>query len=66
MRLQIGGIDHDRLRIGAFGGQADHDPGEDTVVTPAPPAIVERLCRSIFSWCIAPSQAIAIGEGNAA
>lgn len=66
MRLQIGCIDHDCLRIGALGGQADHDPGEDPVVTPALPAIIKCLGRSIFTRRIAPSQSIAIDEDNAA
>ena len=66
MRLQIGCIDHDCLRIGALGGQADHDPGEDPVVTPALPAIMKRLGRSLFPRRIAPPQAIAINEDNAA
>lgn len=30
----------------AFGGQAHHDPGEDAVVAPAFPTIVEDLCRA--------------------
>jgi hypothetical protein len=66
MRLQIGRIDHDCLQIGALGGQADDDPGEDDVIAPTLPAIIKRLGRSIFPRRIASSQATAIDEDNAA
>ena len=78
MRLQIGCIDHDCLRIGALSGQADHDPGEDPVIAPPLPAIVDGLRWSTFpvrafsrtggvrALTIAPPQAIAVDEDNAA
>lgn len=66
MRLQIGRIYHDHRRICVFGGQADHDPGEDTVIASTLPAIVEGLVRSIFPRRLTPSQAIAVDKNNAA
>ncbi len=36
-RPEIRRVDHDRLVLGAIGGQAHHDPGEDAVVAPARP-----------------------------
>ena len=59
-------FDHDRLRIGCLGGQAHHDPGEDTVIAPALPTVIKRLSRSIFLWCVSPSQAVAIDNNNSA
>jgi hypothetical protein len=64
--LEVGCIDHDGLVFGAFGGQAHHDPGEDPVVAPALPAVVEGLGWFVFLRCIAPAQAIAIDEDYAA
>ena len=55
-------IDHDRIVFGTFGGQAHHDPGEDAVVAPALPAVVEGLGRAVFLRRIAPAQPIAIDE----
>jgi hypothetical protein len=66
MRLQIGGIDHDGLRIGAIGGQAHHDPGEDAVIAATLSAIVEDLDRSIFPRRTVPAQAFAVDKDNAA
>jgi hypothetical protein len=64
--LQAGRIDHDRLRIGALGGQAHRDPSEDPVIALTFPAIVEGLRRFIFPRCIAPPQPIAIEKDYAA
>ena len=54
------------LGAGPFASQAYHDPGEDPVIAPALPAIVEGLRRSILLRRVAPSQAVAIDEDNAA
>lgn len=66
MCFQIGRVDHDRLVFGALGGQAHHDPGEDPVLAPALPAVVERLGGSVVLWRVTPSQPIAIDEDYAA
>ena len=65
MRFQIGRVDHDRLVFGALGGEAHHDPGEDPVLAPALPAVVERLGGPVVLRRVKPSQAIAIDEGYA-
>lgn len=66
MRFEICRIDHDRRVLGPFGGQAHHDPGEDSVVAPALPAVIQSLGRAVFLRCIAPPQPIAIDEYYAA
>lgn len=38
--LQKGGVDHDGLFLTVFGGQAHHDLGKDTFLTPPLPAVV--------------------------
>ena len=48
MCLEVGRVDHDGLVIGAFGGQACHDPGEDALFTPAFPAVVESFGQTIL------------------
>lgn len=65
MRLEVSGIDHDGLVISGFRRQPFHDLSKHAHVAPPFPAIVERLGRAIFRWCIAPTQAIAIDEDNA-
>ena len=49
MRLQVGRVDHDRLVLGPLGGQARHDPGEDAIVAPTLPAVVERSLIAALS-----------------
>ena len=65
MRFQTGRVDHDGLVIGAFGGQARHDPGEDALFTPAFPAVAESFGRTILPKRVAPPQTIAIDEDYA-
>lgn len=65
MRFQTGRVDDDGLVIGAFGGQARHDPGEDALFTPAFPAVAESFGRTILPRRVAPPQTIAIDEDYA-
>jgi hypothetical protein len=60
--LEIGRIDHDRLVFGALSGKAQHDPGEDPVVAPALPAVVEGLRLTVSLRRVTPAQPIAINE----
>jgi hypothetical protein len=60
--LEVGCVDHDGLVFGVLGGQAHHDPGEDPVIAPALPPVVEGLRRAVFFRRITPAQAIAIDE----
>ena len=62
MRLEMGRVDHQRIRPAALVGQFQQHPGEDALVAPAFPAVVERLRRAIGRGRIAPAQAIAIDE----
>jgi hypothetical protein len=66
MRFEIGRVDHDRLALGALGRKAIHHRHEDTLVAPSLPAVVERVCRTIFPGRIPLPQPIAIDEDNAA
>ena len=43
-------------------GQSDHHPGEDALVAPTFPAVVESLVRAVFLRRIAPAQTIAINK----
>lgn len=59
-------IDHDRLVFGAPSGQAHHDPGEDPVVAPALPPVVEGLRRAVFLRRVILPQTTVIDEDNPA
>ena len=59
-------VDHHRFRDGGLGGQPSHHPGEDPLVAPPLPTIVEGLRRNILPRRIAPPQAIAVDENYAA
>jgi len=59
-------IDGVRLVVGGFCRQPDHDPRKHAHVAPPFPSVVERLVGAILSRRIAPAQAIAIEEDNAA
>jgi hypothetical protein len=58
-------FDHHRLRLSRLGGGAFHHPGEDALVAPSLPPIVEGLGWAIILWRITPPQAIAIDEDYA-
>ena len=59
-------VDHHRLRHGRLRDEALHHPGEDALVAPPLPTIVEGLRWAILPGRIASPQAIAIDEDNAA
>ncbi len=65
MCLKIGRIVHDGPVLGTFGGQAHHNPGEDTVVAPALPPVVEDLSGAILIQCVILAHPIAIDEDYA-
>ena len=48
VRLEPGGIDHHGLLFAVFGSQTDHHLGEDALIAPAFPTILERLVGTIF------------------
>jgi hypothetical protein len=65
LHLEIGRVDHQRLWNSGLGGQALQYPGEDALVAPALPTIVEGLRRPIHFRRIAPPQAVATCGVNA-
>lgn len=65
MCLKIGRIVHDGPVLGTFGGQAYHNPGEDTVVALALPPVVEGLGGAILIRCVTLAHPIAIDENYA-
>ena len=62
VRLQIGRVDHDRLRRGARGRQSFHYAQEDAPFAPSLPPVVERLVWAILPRGIAPTQPVAVDE----
>ena len=62
---EIGRVNYRRLRNGHLGGQPVHHPGEDALVAPLLPAIVECLPRAILLLRITLPQAITINEDKA-
>ena len=65
MGLQMGRIDHQRVRASTLIRQSEEHFCEDALLAPPFPTAVKCLVRPIFLRGIAPSQAIAIDEDNA-
>ena len=66
MGLDIGRADHDVRLSGLLGGQTYKNPGEQALLAPSLPEVVEGLIRTILAGRITPSQAIAVEEGYSA
>nr|GFC71591.1 hypothetical protein [Tanacetum cinerariifolium] len=62
----FGRVDHDRLRLSADRSQTLHHPREHARLAPTLPAVVERLVGPVGAGCIAPAQAVAVDEHDAA
>ena len=62
MGLKVGSVDHHGLLLTMIHRQPDHYLGEDPLVTPPLPTVVDCLVRFIVPKGIAPPQAIAIDE----
>ena len=60
MGLQMGGIDHDALRLWSFARQGREDTVKDTEPAPSDEAIIEGLVRPIVLGRIFPLQAVLI------
>jgi hypothetical protein len=58
MRLQVCGVDHDPLRLAALARQRGENLVEHTQTAPANKPIVDRLMRTILSWCVAPAKPV--------
>jgi hypothetical protein len=62
MGLKVGSLDHYDPFLTMTRRQPDHHLGEDPLITPPLPTVVDCLVRSIVPRGIAPPQAIAIDE----
>ena len=66
MRLEMRGVDHQAIRTVAIARQFGKDPVEYAEPAPADEAVVDRLRRPVRRRHIAPSQAVADYEQDAA
>ena len=64
MGLEVGRVDHHGLPLAVLSGQTGHHPGEDTLIAPALPTVVERLVWTIGFRGVPPTQPVAIDENN--
>lgn len=65
MGLQMGCVDHHSGLLAMLGGQPRHDAGEDTLIAPSFPTVLECLVGAIPPCGVTPPQAVAIDEENA-
>lgn len=66
MRLQVGGVDHQPIRLPALGGGLGEDAVEHAQAAPADEPVVDRLVRAITGRCITPAEPVPDHENNAA
>src|SRR5690606_21269017 len=66
MCFQVGGVDHQLVRLAAFGRQRCKDLVKHTHAAPADEPVVDRLMRTVSCRHITPSKAVADYEDNAA
>ena len=66
MRLEVCGVDHDFLGIPAAFGKLGEDAPEHAHLTPTNEAVVDCLVRPVACRHVAPPQAIADHEDDAA
>lgn len=66
MCLQMGRVDHQRIRAATLIRKREKHLREDAFLAPSLPAAVKGLVRPVFRRRIAPPQTIAIDEDNAA
>lgn len=60
MRVQVCGVDHQRVSSAALIDQFQQHPGDDALRASPFPAVVKRLVRLVLSRRVLPAQAIAI------
>src|SRR5947209_6395963 len=58
MRLQMRGVDHDPLRLAAFGRQCGEYLVEHTQPAPTDEAVIDRLMRTVFLRRVAPAHSV--------
>lgn len=66
MRLEMGRVDHQPLRLTSFARQLREDLVEHANTAPAHEPIVDRLVRTIVTRSIAPAQPILDDEDDPA
>ena len=66
MRLQVGGNDHQLVRLPALDREPGEDAIEDIATAPSDEPLVDRLERFVRCRRIAPTQAVADHEDDAA
>lgn len=64
VRLELGCIDHLRIRFTALICQLQQHPGKNTFLTLPLPKAVKRLRGPAFSGRISPPQAVAVNENK--
>jgi hypothetical protein len=62
MRLEMGGINHQRISRPALIGKFEKYPDENTLLAPALPTAAYGLVQAVFSRRVSLPQAIAIDE----
>ena len=64
MRLQMGGVDHQLIRLATLRREAGKYLVENPHPAPTDKAIVDRLGWPILPWSIAPAQPFALHDGT--
>ena len=66
VRFEMGGIDHQPVRLSALGREFSEDAVEHAQAAPADEAIIDRLVRTVGGRRITPAQAVPDHEDDAA
>ena len=66
MSLETGAVDHEPVRLARLAREAGEDAVEDAQAAPSDEAVVQGLVRGAGGWRIAPAQAVADDEDDAA
>ena len=66
MRFEVSGVDHQLVRLPAFGRQLSKNPVEHAQAAPADETVVDRLVRTIANRRITPAQSVPDHEDDAA
>ena len=55
MGLQVGRVNHHGLFLPVISGETSHHLGEDALITPTLPTVVERLIGTVLLGRVTPS-----------
>jgi hypothetical protein len=64
--FEVSGVDHQLVRLPAFGRQLGEDPVEHAQTAPADEPVVDRLVRAVAGRRITPAQSVPDHEDDAA